>query len=153
MITQTTSVDIRWFEVMTKGEHGQQGCVARLVAEVVTELSASKFRTAVGLGSNKLGVLAVLQVVTHEGERDTAEVTASAEAAYDDVGVFARHLHLLLSLKTYYRLVQSYVVEHRAQGVFAVWSCCGKLYRLADSCSERTGMQRVAGEDVLAGAG
>ncbi len=113
MITQTTSVDIRWFEVMTQCEHGQQRSVACLVAEVVTELSASKFRTAVGLGSNKLCCLAVLQVMTHEGEGDTAEVRTTTETANDDVGIFASHLHLLLCLETDDGLVQSYVVKHR----------------------------------------
>ena len=74
MIAQTTSMDIAWLEVMTQGEHGEQGCVASLVAKVIAELTTRQLRTAVGLGSNELGVALTAQVVAHEGERDTTEV-------------------------------------------------------------------------------
>lgn len=67
-------------------------------------------RTAVGLGSDKLGLLAIAQVVAHEWEGDTTEVRTSTKASNHDIRILASHLHLLLGLKTDDGLMQTYVV-------------------------------------------
>ena len=74
MIAQTASVDVRGLEIVAQGVHREQRGVTSLVAEVVAELSASELRAAVGLGCDELCVALTTQVVTHEGEGDTAEV-------------------------------------------------------------------------------
>ncbi len=137
MIAQTASVDVRGLEIMAQGIHRQQRRVASLVTEVVAELAASQFRTAVGFCSDELSVLAVEQIVAHEGEGDASEVAASTETANDDVGIFACHLHLLLSLKADDGLVKTYVVEHGAQRIFTIRCCGGQLNSLGDGCSQR----------------
>ena len=129
-------MDVRGLEVVAQGEHGQQRRIACLVAEVVAELTAGELRTAVGLGSNKFGVALAAQVVTHEGERNAAEVGTATEAADDNVGVFACHLHLLLSLETDNGLMESDVVEHGSEGVFAVGRSGCQLNGLADGGAE-----------------
>ena len=74
--------------------------------------------------------------MAHEGEGDTAEVGTTSEAADHDIRILASHLHLLLSLEADDGLMESYVIEHRAQGVFTVWSGRGELYSLRDGCSQ-----------------
>ena len=137
VVAQTASVDVRGLEVMTQGVHREQRGVTCLVAEVVAELAAGELRTAVGLGCDKLCGLAVLQVMTHEGEGDTAEVGTATEAADHDVGVFACHLHLLLGLQTDDGLMQTDVIQHGTEGVFTVRRGGGELYGLRDGSAER----------------
>ena len=120
MIAQTSSVDVRRLEVVTQREHGQQRRVASLVAKVVAELAACQLRTAVRLSSNELSLLAVEDVVAHEGESNAAEVGAATEAGNHHIGIFTSHLHLLLSLQTDDGLVQTHVVQHGAKRIFAI---------------------------------
>jgi hypothetical protein len=68
VIAQAACVDVAGLEVMTQCEHGQQWGVTSLVAKVVTELSASKLWTAIGLGCDELCVSLATQVVAHEWE-------------------------------------------------------------------------------------
>ena len=153
VVAQTASVDVAGLEVVAQGVHRQQWGVASLVAEVITELAASELRTTVGLSSDELCGLTVKQVVAHEGEGDTTEVTATAEAANHDVGIFACHRHLLLCLQTDDGLVQTYVVEHGAQRIFTIRCGRGELYSLRDGRSQRAGVGRILGQDVLTGTG
>ena len=45
------------------------------------------------------------------------------------------------------------MVEHRTERVLASRSLHGQLYSLGDGRAERTGIEGVAGDDVLAGTG
>ena len=153
VVAQTAGVDVGGLEVVAQGVHGQQWRVAGLVAEVVAELSSGELGAAVGLCGDELGLLAVEQVVAHEGEGDASEVGASSEASDDDIGILAGHLHLLLGLKADDGLVQPHVVEHGAEGILTVGRGGGQLYGLGDGGAERSAVGGVLGEDVLAGAG
>ena len=133
VVAQTAGVDVGWLEVMAQREHGQQGCVACLVAKVVAELSAGELRAAVGLGGNELSVgVPAAQLVAHEGEGDATEVAAAAEASDDHVGILAGHLHLLLGLQADDGLVQAHVVEHGAKHIFTMRCGGGQLYGFRD---------------------
>ena len=138
MVAQTACVDVGGLEVVTQCVHREQWGVTSLVAEVVAELTAGEFRTAVRLGCNELGVALTTQVVTHEGEGDTTEVGTTAEAADHDIRIFASHLHLLFGLQADDGLVETYVVQHGAERVFTVRCSGGELYSLRDSCTQRT---------------
>ena len=130
VVAQTACVDVGGLEVVAQRVHREQRGVTSLVAEVVAELTACEFRTAVGLGCDELCVTLTTQVVTHEGEGDTTEVTTATEATDHDIGIFACHLHLLFCFQTNDSLVQTYVVEHGAERVFTVRSGGGELYCL-----------------------
>ena len=52
--------------------------------------------------------------MTHEWEGDATEVAAAAEAGNHHVGIFASHLHLLLSLQSDDCLMQGHMAKHRA---------------------------------------
>ena len=52
-----------------------------------------------------------------EREGEAGEVRAAARAADDDVGILARHLHLLERLEADDGLVHQHVAEHRAEAV------------------------------------
>ena len=80
---------------MTQCEHGQQGGVASLVAEVVAELAARELGARLGFCGHELCLLAVEDIVAHEGEGYASEVRAASETRYHHVGILARHLHLL----------------------------------------------------------
>ena len=74
--------------------------------------------------------------MTHEWEGDATEVAAAAEAGNHHVGIFASHLHLLLSLQTDDGLVQTHVVQHRTECVFAVGCGGGEFDSLRDGCAK-----------------
>ena len=153
MIAQTASVDVAWLEVMTQGEHGEQRCVACLVAKVVAELTAGQLRTAVGLGGNEFCVTLTAQVVAHKGERDTTEVTTATEAANHNIRIFSCHLHLLLGLQTDDGLVQTNMIEHRTECIFAIGSCCCQFHGFRDSSTQRSAVGRILGQDILTSTG
>ena len=91
--------------------------------------------------------------MTHEREGEAAKVTTSAEAGDDHIGIFTSHLHLLLCLQSDDGLVESYVVEYRTQRIFTIRCCRCQFYSLRDSCTQRTWVHRVFGDDVLTGTG
>ena len=99
--------------------------------------------------SEKLGLLAVEDIMTHEGESDTTEVAATTETSNHCVGIFTCHGHLLLGFKTDDGLVQTHVVEHRAKGVFTVRRGGCQLYCFGDGGTQRTLVIGVVGDDVL----
>lgn len=120
MIAQATGMDIGGFEVVAQSVHRQQRGVACLITEVVAELTACQFGATVWLGCNKFRRLAVLQVMAHEWEGNATEIRAAAETTDHDIGIFACHLHLFLSLKADDGLMESHVIEHRAQYILTV---------------------------------
>ena len=136
MITQTTSMNVGRFEVMTQGEHRQQRSVASLITEVIFELTSCQLRTALWLSCNKLGVLLTTQVMTHEWESQSAEVTSATEAGNHLVRIFASHLHLLFCLQSDDSLMQSHMIEHRTQCVLTARSGSSQLDSLADGSTE-----------------
>ena len=153
VVTQTAGMDVGRLELVAQREHGEQRRVASLIAKVVLELAACQLRTALWLGSNELGGLAVLDVVTHKGEGDAAEVATAAKAGNHHVGIFASHSHLLLGLQSDDGLMERHMVEHRTQRVFAVGRGGGQFHGLADGCAERAGVVGIDGDDVLARTG
>ena len=74
MVAKSAGVDVGRHEVVSEGEHGQQGCVAGFVAKVILEHAACEFRARGRFGCDELRLLAVEDVVAHEGEGDAAEV-------------------------------------------------------------------------------
>ena len=94
---------------MSQRVHRQQWRIASLVAKVVLKLTTCQFRTRIRLCSDEARLLAILDVVTHEWESDTAEVGSTTEASNHHVWIFTCHLHLLLSLKADDRLMQRYM--------------------------------------------
>ena len=100
--------------------HGQERRITGFISEIILEFSAGELRTTFRLGSNKLRVAPVEQIMPHKGKSQTAEIAAATEASNHFVGIFARHLHLLFGFQTNDGLVQRYMVEHRTQSVFAV---------------------------------
>ena len=153
MVAQTTSVDVRRLEVMTQRVHREQRGVTCLVAEVVAELTTGEFRTTVGLGCDELRVTLTTQVMTHEGEGDTTEVGTATEAADHDIGIFACHLHLLLSLQADDGLVKTYVIQYGAECVFTVRCGSCQFYCLRDGGAERTRVGWILRQNVLTGTG
>ena len=123
-------------------------CISCLVAEIILEDTTRELRATCRFGSNKLGGLAVEDIMTHEGESQSAEVTTTAEAGNHNIGVFACHLHLLLGLKTDDCLMEGYMTHHRTQGVFAMRSGSGEFNCLGDSRTERTRVIGKRGEDI-----
>ena len=67
------------------------------------------------------------QVMTHEGERNTTEVRTATKATNHDIGIFACHLHLFLSLQTDDSLVKTYVIQHGTECVFTIRCGGGQL--------------------------
>lgn len=100
MVAQATRMDITRLELMTQRIHWQQRCIPSLVTEVILELTTSQFRTTVRLSSDKLRLLTLQDVMTHKGEGDTTEVTATTETSNHHVRILPSHRHLLLSLQT-----------------------------------------------------
>ena len=149
MVAQTTGMDIGRLEIVTKREHRNERCISCLVAEIILEDTTRELGATCRFGGNKLGGLAVEDIMTHEGECQSAEVTTTAEAGNHNIGVFACHLHLLLGLKTDDCLMEGYMTEHRTQGVFAMRSGCGEFDSLRDCRTERTGMCGIDSEDIL----
>ena len=96
--------------------------------------------------------MGAIEDVTHERESDATEVTAATEASNDLVGIFACHLHLLLSLQADDGLMERHVVEHGAERIFAAGGRRSELDGLRDSCAERAGMVWIARNDILSGA-
>jgi hypothetical protein len=64
------------------------------------------------LASSLGAVCGSLERWPEKRQGDSAEVASSSAAAYDDVGLFAGHRHLLLRFEAYDGLVQQDVVEH-----------------------------------------
>ena len=139
-------MDVGRGEVVAEGEHRQQRRVARLVAEVVTELSARQLRARRRLGGDKARFLPFEDIVAHERERDTPEIRPAAEAADHDVGILAGHLHLFLGLEADHRLVQRHMAQDRTQRIFAVRGAHRQLDRLGDGGTQRTLVVRMLGQ-------
>ena len=76
-----------------------------------------------------------------------------ADAAYDDVGILAGHLHLLLRLEADHGLVKQYMVDDGAQRVLGILMCRGILDRFGDRDPEAAGRVRVVGQDPASGIG
>ena len=131
-------MDVGGPEVVAEGEHREQGSVAGLVAEVIFEDTACEFGARSGFGGDEAGVLGgtSVEVVAHEREGDAAEVGAAAEAGDHHVGIFAGHGHLFLGFEADDSLVECYVAEHRAEGVFTSGSCGGEFYGFGDGGAE-----------------
>ena len=98
MIAQAARMDIGRGEVVAQGVHRDQRRIARLVAKVILELATRQLRAGSRLGGDDAHLFVLDQLVAQEGERDAREVGSATEAADHDVGILARHLHLLLGL-------------------------------------------------------
>ena len=154
VVAETAGVDVCGTEVVAQGEHRDQRGEARLVAKVIVEHTLGELGAAQRLSCDEAGILMLAgEGVAHERECQTAKVTAAAEATDNHVGIFARHLHLLLCLQTDDALVQGHMVQHRTEGVAAVGGVHGQLHSLADGGAQRTLVVGILGEDILAGAG
>ena len=153
VIPQSARMDVGGSEVVPQREHRQQRRIAGFVSEVVAEDSARELRAGVGLGRDVARLSAFLERVAHERERDAAEIRSAAEAADDQVGVFACHFHLFFGLETDDRLVQRDVAQHRAERVLAVRRAHRQLDRLRDRRAERALMVRMLGEYFASGFG
>ena len=153
VVAETARVDGRRFEGVAEGVHRQERGGPGLVAEVIFELAAGELRAGIRLGRDEAGLLAVPDVVAHERIGDAGEIGAAAEAGDDDVRIFARQGHLLLGFQADDRLVEADMVQHGAEGVFAVRGAHRQLDGLGNGAAERALVVGVDGQDVLSGPG
>ncbi len=142
-------MDVRRSEIMSQREHRKKRGVSGFVAEIIAEFATCQFGARSRFGRDETRRRCALKIMPHERKCDSAEIRAAAEARYHHVGIFAGQSHLLFSLKSYHRLMQSHMVEHRAKSVFAPRSGARKLYRFRNSCAERPLMMRVGRENIF----
>ena len=114
VIPQPACVYVCRLEIVTNCVHRHEWGITALVSEIVAEFPAREFGACFRFCSNKFCFLAFEYIVPHERECKSAEIRTSAEAGYYRVGIFACHFHLFFCFKSYYRLMQRYMVEHRA---------------------------------------
>ena len=142
VVAQPARVDRRRDEAVAERVHRHQRRQARGVAEVVGVDAARERRARRGLGREEAHVRALAQVAPDPRVREPGEVGPAADAADDDVGRLARHLHLGDRLLADHGLVQQHVVEHAAERVVGVGILRGDLDRLGDRDAERAGRVR-----------
>ncbi len=152
MVAQASGVDVGRHEVVAEGVHWEERGVACDISEVVLEYAVCEFRAACGFCGYETDFLSVFNCVAHEGERDSAEVGATAEAGDYYVGVFASHFHLFFSFEADDCLVECDVAEDGAECVFAVGCGHGEFYGFGYGGAERALVVGVACEDVTSGA-
>lgn len=99
VVTQSACMDVGRSEVVSQGEHRQEGSVARFVSEVVLEMSARQFWARCRFGCDVTCLFPFLDAMAHERETDAAEVGTAAETADDDVRIFTGHFHLFLGFQ------------------------------------------------------
>ena len=92
-------MDVCWLEIVPKCVHRQQWCIACLITEVILKLTTCQLWTTVWLCRNKLCLLSFKDIMAHERECNTTEVTTTTKASNDLVRIFPSHFHLLLSLQ------------------------------------------------------
>ena len=68
MISQTSGMDVRRFEIMTEGKHWNQRCIAGLVTVVVAHGAFRQFRTGHRLGGDETAVTLAAEIMTEEGK-------------------------------------------------------------------------------------
>ena len=146
-------MDCRRLESMADRVHREQGSHARLIAEVILELAPRQFRTGGRFRCDETRLLAFLDVVTHEGIGDAAEVGAAAEARDDDIRILARQRHLLLRLQADDSLMQAHMIQHGTERVLAVRRRNGQLDGLRNRAAQGTLVIGIHRQDILAGAG
>src|SRR5207302_7561886 len=89
-------------------------------------------RAGRGLAGDDARSRPATQTRADKREGDAGEIAAAAGAADDDVGIVAGHLELRHRLLADDGLVQQYMVEDAAEGIFGVGVLRGDFYRLAD---------------------
>ena len=137
VIAQTARVEWRRHEVMPQCVHLHQRRNPNGIAEVISILAARQAWARRRFDGDDTGTLAFLQVLPHEGQRDSAEVAATTRAADHNVRVFPCHLQLLERFLPDHRLMHQHVIQHRAERIF-VFPAAGRcrFHRLADGNAE-----------------
>src|SRR5450756_534780 len=102
-------------EVVAERVHEQLRRHARLVAKVVAVLAGRERRASLRLDRDQTRVALAFELAAVVRERDAREVASAAHAADDDVGLVLGELHLSDALLADDRLVQTHMVEHRAE--------------------------------------
>ena len=113
------------------------------ITEVVCICTSCHRRTGSRLNSDKVRSILSLELVTHEGCHDTAEVRSAAGTSDNDVGILVNHLHLQLCLFTDDGLVEKYLVENGTENIAVTLCRCCDFNCLGDRASEgscRSGM-------------
>src|SRR6202030_3749812 len=101
-------------------------------AEIIGVLAARQARAGRGLAGDDARLGTVTQARADKREGNTGEIAAAAGAADDDVGIVAGHLELRHRLLPDDGLVQQYMVEDAAEGIFGAGVLRGDFHRLAD---------------------
>ena len=91
------------------------------IAEVVCICSSCHGRTGSRLYCDELGSLLALELISHEGSHDAAEVGSAACASYYDIGILVDLLELKLSFLTDNRLMKDYLIKNGALYISATF--------------------------------
>lgn len=136
VVAEAAGMDVSRTEVVAECEHGQQRGVAGFVAVVVSEDAACQFGARVRFGGDEAGMSFAGEIVAHKWETDSAKIRAAAEAGDYDVGIFAGLRHLFLGLQADDGLMEGYMAENGAEGVFAVGSGASQFNGFGNGCAE-----------------
>ena len=120
VVAEAAGVDRRRNEVVAERVHRHQRGHPDRVAEVVGIAPRVSVGQAAGSAATNRVSVPSRRRLPQERIGDAGEVGSAADAADDDVGRLARHLHLRDRLLADHRLVQADVVEHRPERVVRV---------------------------------
>jgi hypothetical protein len=115
VVAQPAGMDRRGHEVGAERVHLHEGRHLSGVAEVVGVLPSRDGGGRLRLHGDDPVVVLATKLLPDEWEDQAREVRAAADAADEDVGLLARHLHLLARLQPDDGLVEEHEIEHRAE--------------------------------------
>ena len=76
-------------------------------------------------------------------QRDARKIRPAARAAHHNIGIFARHFHLLDRFFADHRLVHQHMIQHRAERILCILASRRILHRFADRQPQRAGVVGV----------
>ena len=129
---------------MTQRVHRNQRRIAREIANVVLEDTAREFRTTLRFNRHNARLLTLAEILTQEGEGNTAKVTTTTDAANHHIGLGVGHLHLQDRLLARDGLVQEDMVHHTTQAIaraFGIFQ--GTLHGLRDRQAQASGRMGI----------
>ena len=153
MITQTSGVDISRREVVSQSKHRDEWRITGFVAIVIVEFTTRQLWTRCRFGCHDADIFAVFDFMPEEGERNSREIGTATETTDDYVGIFARHLHLLLSFEANNRLVQHHMIHHATQRIFAIRRLHRQFNSLRNRRAQTSLIIRMCRQDVSPGTG
>src|SRR5207302_1289353 len=139
-------VEARWYKGRTERMHLYERRQMPRVAEIIGVFAARQARTGRGLAGDDVRLGTTTQARPDKREGNAGEIAAAPGTPDDDIGIVAGHLELRHRLLADDGLVQQYMVEDAAEGVFGVCVLCRNFHRLADGDPQTPRRIRMFGQ-------